>query len=106
MLSIYLLLQKNTQKLEDLLLLGYTPGQTARPYQILILVMNAGVLLLSFIAVSCIRLKYMSMLTAFGAQESGSMLPSVISGVFLFGIISVINICAVKHKIMNLWIRK
>lgn len=106
MLSIYLLLQKNTQKLEDLLLLGYTPGQTARPYQILILVMNAGVLLLSFIAVSCIRLKYMSMLTAFGAQESGSMLPSVISGVFLFGIISVINIYAVKHKIMNLWIRK
>lgn len=106
MLSIYLLLQKNTQKLEDLLLLGYTPGRAARPYQILVLVMNAGVLFLSCIAVLCIRLKYMPMLTAFGAQESGGMLPSVISGAILFGMVSVINIYAVKHKIMTLWIRK
>ena len=33
MLSIYLLLQKNTVKLENLLLIGYSPSRVARPYQ-------------------------------------------------------------------------
>ena len=33
MLSIYLLLQKNTSKLENLLLIGYSPAKVALPYQ-------------------------------------------------------------------------
>lgn len=35
MLSIYLLVQKNTQKLENLLLIGYSPNRVSRPYQLL-----------------------------------------------------------------------
>ena len=31
LLSIFLMLQKNLKKLEDLLMLGYTPAQVARP---------------------------------------------------------------------------
>lgn len=37
MLSIFLLLQKNTTKLENLLLIGYSPARVARPYQVLTL---------------------------------------------------------------------
>lgn len=44
MLSIYLLLQKNTSKLENLLLIGYSPAKVALPYQMLTLALNAVVL--------------------------------------------------------------
>ena len=37
MLSIFLLLQKNTVKLENLLLIGYSPTRLATPYYILII---------------------------------------------------------------------
>lgn len=46
-LSIFLLLQKNRQKLHDLMLLGYTPGQVAKSYYVLIGSVNAAVLLLA-----------------------------------------------------------
>ncbi len=46
-LSIYLLLQKNKQKLHDLMLLGYTPGQVAAPYYLLIALVNLAVLILA-----------------------------------------------------------
>ncbi|MEG2573918.1 MAG: ABC transporter permease, partial [Bacteroides sp.] len=49
MLSIYLLLQKNTTKLENLLLIGYSPARVALPYQLLTLGLNALVLILSII---------------------------------------------------------
>ena len=47
MLSIYLLVQKNTTKLENLLLIGYSPWRVGLPYQILTVGMNVLVLLLA-----------------------------------------------------------
>lgn len=47
MLSIFLLLQKNTTKLESLLLIGYSPNRVALPYQILTVGLNIIVLILS-----------------------------------------------------------
>ena len=40
MLSIFLLLQKNTTKLTNLILIGYTPRQVARPYQSMTIGLN------------------------------------------------------------------
>ena len=51
MLSIYLLVEKNTDKLENLLLIGYSTAKVALPYQLLTLVMNACVLVVSLVAV-------------------------------------------------------
>ena len=65
MLSIYLLIQKNSNKLEDLMLLGYSPAEVARPYQTLSIVLNAAVLLLAIIAVLFIRNAYTGKLEAF-----------------------------------------
>lgn len=48
MLSIFLLLQKNSAKLETLLLLGYAPGRVARPYWLLTLWLNLGVLVVAW----------------------------------------------------------
>ena len=55
MLSIYLLLQKNTTKLENLLLIGYSPAKVAFPYQLLTLGLNAIVLILS-VGVVCLEM--------------------------------------------------
>lgn len=43
MLSIFLLLQRDSRKLETLLLLGYSPVRVARPYRLLTLGLNLAV---------------------------------------------------------------
>ena len=47
MLSIFLLVQKNSQKLENLLLIGYSPRQVALPYQLLTVALNVAVLIIA-----------------------------------------------------------
>lgn len=58
-LSVYLLLQKNMRKLETLLLIGYSPVQVARPYQLLTIGLNLLVLLLGLGIVAGIRSVYL-----------------------------------------------
>ncbi len=62
MLSIFLLLQKNTVKLESLLLIGYSPAKVAIPYQVLTLGLNLIVLALSIGIVMYMRGMYTEVL--------------------------------------------
>ena len=59
MLSIFLLLQKNSAKLENLLLLGYAPGRVARPYWLLTLWLNLGVLVVAVVLSWLVRMWYL-----------------------------------------------
>jgi type III secretory pathway component EscU len=68
MLSIYLLLQKNTKKLQDLLMLGYSPHQVSMPYIKMVAAINACVLVLSVILMIISRAYYMQMIRAFGIE--------------------------------------
>lgn len=104
MLSIYLLLQKNTRKLQDLLMLGYSPAQVARPYMILVIVINAVVLLMAIVSLLVARLWYMPMLRAFGVAGSG-ILPSVSVGVLIMALITVGNLYAIRRKVNSLWLQ-
>ncbi|MDR1756637.1 MAG: ABC transporter permease [Culturomica sp.] len=63
MLSIYLLLQKNSTKLENLLLIGYSVSQVSSPYRLLTWTLNMTVLLLSVAAVLYLRSLYIPWLT-------------------------------------------
>ncbi|MCM1504101.1 MAG: ABC transporter permease [Muribaculum sp.] len=54
-LSIHLLLQKSRDKLRDLMLLGYSPSQVARPYYRLIAIVNVSVGLLAVAAMLAAR---------------------------------------------------
>lgn len=58
LLSIYLLLQKNTDKLENLILMGYSTSRVALPYQILTVGINFAVLLIAIMALVIIRSLY------------------------------------------------
>ena len=105
MLSIYLLLQKNTRKLQDLLLLGYSPAQVSRHYITLVVVLNAVVLVLAIVLMLLGRLAYMDMIRAFGVNGS-SVWVAILVGLLIMGAITVGNIHAIRSKINSLWLHE
>jgi len=107
MLSIYLLVQKNASKLENLLLMGYSPSSVARPYQILTICLNIAVLAIAVLVLSLIRRYYMGIVvTLFPNIADGTLLPSIFLGLALFVLISFINILIIRRKIMRIWYRR
>ncbi len=107
MLSIYLLVQKNSSKLENLLLIGYSPQRVALPYQLLTAALNLLVLILALVVVFVVRGQYMEAIeTLFPSIDEGSMLPSVAVGLALFVLITITNQMAIRRKVMNIWRRK
>lgn len=107
MLSIYLLVQKNTQKLQNLLLIGYSPFKVCLPYQLLTIIMNAVVLVLSLVLLNYIRHFYLDMLwSIFPEMEIGGITPAILLGLALFLVVSIINVIAVRSKVMKIWKNK
>ena len=107
MLSIYLLVQKNAGKLENLLLIGYSPSRVARPYQLLTIALNALVLLIAVVVLFFARRYYMEIIdTLFPQTATSGMLPAIVTGVALFLMVSVLNIIAIRRKVMAIWKRK
>ena len=107
MLSIYLLVQKNSSKLENLLLIGYSPNNVSKPYQVLTIGLNIVVLLVAWIILYFLRSYYMDFIeTLFPDLEDGTMLPAIALGLGLFLIVSILNIIAIRRKVMNIWKRK
>ena len=104
MLSILLLLQKNTVKLENLLLIGYSPNRVALPYNILTIVLNLSVLLLSVSGVAWIRSYYTEIIsTIFPQLETESLLPCWITGSVLFLVVSLLNVMMIHKKVTSIW---
>ena len=107
MLSIYLLVQKNASKLQNLLLIGYSPTLVAMPYQLLTIGLNLVVLLIALVVLSLLRGYYMEVIeTLFPDIDEGNILPSVAVGLCLFALISVVNVIAVRRKVMSVWRKK
>lgn len=107
MLSIYLLVQKNASKLENLLLIGYSPNRVARPYQLLTMMLNAIVLILALAALYFVRSQYLEVIeTLFPDLEEGTLLPSLCVGFSLFAFISLMNMLAIRNKIIRIWHNK
>ena len=107
MLSIYLLVQKNTHKLENLLLIGYRPAQVALPYQMLTIGLNLLIYGLALLAIFFARSYYMDLIeTLFPNIEDGNMLPATAVGALLFVLVSLSNYAIIAHKIVHIWKRK
>ena len=102
MLSIYLLLQKNTKKLQDLLMLGYHPRQVAAPYIRMVVAINGVVLVASVVLMAVARSFYIGMLQAFGVNGS-SLAAAIVVAVAIMGCITAGNVIAIRHKIDRLW---
>lgn len=103
MLSIYLLLQKNSIKLQNLLLVGYSPNQVSLPYQVLTVALNVIVLLLSIAIVLGIRGAYLGALqNLFPGLDGGALWPMLVVGILLFATVSLFNVMAIRRKINGL----
>ena len=107
MLSIYLLLQKNTTKLENLLLIGYGPNRVALPYQALTIGLNAVVLVLSVGIVLYVRTLYLDVVEKmFPAVEGSSFVLMIVVGILLFALVSFCNVVAVRKKVASIWMHQ
>ena len=103
MLSIFLLVQKNTEKLQNLLLIGYSPARVARPYQTLTIVLNIAVVVLALVVVALVRGYYMDIIeTIFPQIDPGSLLPSIALAILLLIVVSLLNILAIRHKVNSI----
>lgn len=103
LLSIFLLLQKNSDKLETLLLLGYAPARVAKPYRMLTFGLNFGVLFAALLAVWLVRLSYLPSLEALqeGYRPAG-MGVTLLCGIGLALLLSLLNGLAIRRKIAGL----
>ena len=107
MLSIYLLVQKNSSKLENLLLIGYSPSRVAMPYQVLTIVLNLSVLVIAFCALCIVRGYYLDIISAmFPEVPEGPMYSAMLLGVSLFALVSLLNVMVVRRKVLRIWLRK
>lgn len=104
LLSIYLLVQKNAEKLRNLLLIGYPPAIVARPYQRLAIVLNVAVLIIAILAVALIRPRYMDIITAlFPNLDDGSLWPAIIIGGIICAVVCMLNVVVIRRKISQVW---
>ncbi|MCD8260908.1 MAG: ABC transporter permease [Bacteroides sp.] len=107
-LSIYLLLQKNASKLENLLLIGYSPAKVALPYQILTCLLNLFVLAGALALVSLGRNYYLSSLSLLSGESSGivAFWPVVGVGLLIAVAVSILNIVIIRRKVTEIYGKK
>ncbi len=104
MLSIFLLVQKNQEKLQSLLLIGYSVGRVALPYQCLTLGVNLLVFLCALGATLFVRGLYLEHLwRMFPTMQEGSLWLMLSFGAALLVLVSVLNILAVYRKVKQVW---
>ena len=104
MLSIYLLVQKNATKLQNLLLIGYSPARVSLPYQSLTVGINLLVFVLALFLLMWLRSFYMDKLWAmFPTMKDTSLVPAIILGLCLTVLVSVLNAVAIRRKVMTIW---
>ena len=107
MLSVYLLVEKNSTKLENLLLIGYSPMRVAMPYQLLTIGLNALVLAVAIVLLLVARGKYLEMFQSFFPNfDTPSVTPSLMAGAMLLVVVSVFNIIVIYAKVKSIWKRK
>ena len=104
MLSIFLLVEKNSTKLENLLLIGYSPTKVSQPYQILTILLNVIVVLVSVITVLVIRKMYLRLFEDFFPNmETPSTSSMWIIAIGLCVFVSVVNFFVIRRKVLSIW---
>jgi len=98
-LSIYLILQKNMQKLQNLRLIGYSKSSIARFYILLACGINFVVYMLALAAVLFVRPHYVKSISrVFVDFETNGFLSVVSIGFGIFAVLSVLNIFIIRKK--------
>ena len=103
-LSIYLLLQKNIDKLENLVLIGHTPMMVSMPYILMTIVLNISIMVASFFLVDYGRSAYLEPIfnDFLHSGLSTTMSPTYLTGITLTAAIICFNIFIIYHKVSQI----
>ncbi len=102
-LSIYLLLQKNVTKLENLVLIGYKPSYVAMPYILMTMILNVSIYLISIVLVSYGQGMYMGYIgKLFGVTLEASPATAIVAGLMLTVAITLFNFFIIYRKIAEI----
>lgn len=102
-LSIYLLLQKNVSKLENLVLVGYKPSYVAMPYNLMTMILNISIYLISIVIVSYLQGYYMEHIgQLLGVTSEASPATSIVAGLVLTAVITLFNFFIIHRKIAEI----
>ena len=103
-LSIFLLLQKHTEIIDSLLLIGYSPRSVAMPFYILAIGLNT-IVAISAVWISALLRDYY--LPRFGELypqlDTIDILPSLTAATAIYLLMCILNTCAVRRKINSIW---
>lgn len=99
-LSIYLLLQKNRDKIHDLMQLGYTPSAVARCYCLLVAGANIVVLAAAVAVMLAAAGSWETPLEAIGVRAA-SPIPAILTGVAITLLITAGNFLAIFRKVRS-----
>lgn len=107
MLSVFLLVEKNMSKLENLLLLGYSPARVSMPYVYLTLGLNILVFVLALVIMLATRQYYIELLESYfpNVDIPNSDL-ALLFGSVLLVTVSGFNYIAIRSKINSIWKKK
>lgn len=98
LLSIFLLLQKNRGKLRQLMLLGYSPAEVARPYIHMVVAVNAAILAGGCIVAVLAAGIWRPALATVGATPT-SIWPTILAGAALMAIVSVLSVVSIRSRV-------
>lgn len=101
-LSIYLILQKSRERLSRLMLLGYSPADTARPLVRLVASVNLAVTLVALAAMFAARTLWHPALADLGLGGA-SVLPELSVAVAFLVIVTGANIVTIRRHLRHLW---
>ena len=102
-LSIYLLLQKNIHKLENLVLIGYTLRRVATPYKTMALVLNLSTFAISLLLIYIAEEHYMGYLAEMVGQPlASSPTAAMITGVVFTAVVILFNFFIINRKIAEI----
>ena len=97
-LSIYLLLQKNREKLHDLMQLGYSPAQVSRYYKLIVAAINLLVYLLAAVVVIVASGWWRDTLSALGIEGTSVWL-TLLTGLCVIAVITLLNLLVISRKV-------
>jgi hypothetical protein len=103
MLSIFLLIQKMTEHIDNLLLIGYTTHAVAKPYCLIGTILNGLSLVFAVLFLYLTRSFYLAKLEMLYAVEFPSMASAVMIGVALCLFIFMMNTLVIYKKVSSIW---
>ncbi|MFI3314297.1 MAG: ABC transporter permease [Rikenellaceae bacterium] len=101
-LSVFLLLEKNSSKIENLLLMGYSSWSVIIPYSVFVALVNLLIMIVSVSLVVYLRGFYVEALSGVYSLTSEASASIYLVGGVLFFVITIINSAIIKNKISKI----